>query len=257
MVSIHNEFALGSTFRACRLVGFVLAVLWLLTPWWGRRDMLLLRCHRRCLWAVLAHRRRSAPSCRRGSRSLRGPAGRCRSGRSRRPRWPTTRRSSSAPRSVLWMCRVITGRHALLAVWPSPDRSSSVRTPAPRSLATVVGLVGRRRQPVPRPRAGASYLGARRARGRADGHGLRLRAHHLAAARADPAGGRPAHRADEGVVGRVRDAAAARCSEIFGSRTVEPVVQRPADRQQLGGDVLGPGLVRRRASRPRFCSCCC
>ena len=34
VVSIHNEFLLGSTFRASRLVGFV-AVLWLLTPWWG------------------------------------------------------------------------------------------------------------------------------------------------------------------------------------------------------------------------------
>ena len=52
MSSIHNEFVLGSTFRACRLVGFVL-VLWLLTPWWGRQDMLLLRCHRRCLWIIL------------------------------------------------------------------------------------------------------------------------------------------------------------------------------------------------------------
>lgn len=52
MVSIHNEFMLSSTFRACRLIGFV-AVLWLLTPFWGRPDMLLLRCHRRCLWIVL------------------------------------------------------------------------------------------------------------------------------------------------------------------------------------------------------------
>ena len=34
MVSIHNEFMLGSTFRACRFIAFVL-VLWLLTPWWG------------------------------------------------------------------------------------------------------------------------------------------------------------------------------------------------------------------------------
>jgi hypothetical protein len=52
MVSIHNEFVFGSAFRASRLLGFIL-VLWLTTPWWGRDDMLLLRCHRRCLWAVL------------------------------------------------------------------------------------------------------------------------------------------------------------------------------------------------------------
>jgi hypothetical protein len=51
-VSIHNQFMLGSTFRAGRFVGFV-AVLWLLTPWWGRRDMPLLRCHRTCLAVVL------------------------------------------------------------------------------------------------------------------------------------------------------------------------------------------------------------
>lgn len=51
-VSIHSEFFLGSTFRACRFLGF-LAVLWLISPWFGRRDMALLRCHRICLVAVL------------------------------------------------------------------------------------------------------------------------------------------------------------------------------------------------------------
>jgi hypothetical protein len=52
MVSIHNEFILGSTFRAARLIGFVL-VLWLLTPWWGRSDLVLLRSHLICLRIVL------------------------------------------------------------------------------------------------------------------------------------------------------------------------------------------------------------
>lgn len=52
MVSLHSEFFRGSTFRASRFVLFV-GVLWLLTPWWGRRDMTLLRCHRLCLGAVL------------------------------------------------------------------------------------------------------------------------------------------------------------------------------------------------------------
>ena len=52
MVSIHNEFVLGSTFRACRLLGFI-AVLWLLTPWWGRSDFPLLRAHLMCLRVVL------------------------------------------------------------------------------------------------------------------------------------------------------------------------------------------------------------
>ncbi len=52
MVSLHNEFILGSVFRSCRLIAFTL-VLWLLTPWWGRNDMILLRCHLNCLRAVL------------------------------------------------------------------------------------------------------------------------------------------------------------------------------------------------------------
>jgi hypothetical protein len=44
MTSLHNEFFLGSTFRAVRVVVFV-SVLWLLTPDWGRREGLLLRAH--------------------------------------------------------------------------------------------------------------------------------------------------------------------------------------------------------------------
>jgi hypothetical protein len=43
---------LGGTFRTFRLAEFV-AALWLLTPWWGRHDMLLLRYHLRCLYVVL------------------------------------------------------------------------------------------------------------------------------------------------------------------------------------------------------------
>ena len=52
VVSIHNEFLFGSTFRACRLLGFT-AVLWLLTPWWGRSDLILLRSHLTCLRIVV------------------------------------------------------------------------------------------------------------------------------------------------------------------------------------------------------------
>lgn len=43
---------LGGVYRTFRLVEFVCA-LWLLTPWWGRRDMLLLRCHLRWLYVAL------------------------------------------------------------------------------------------------------------------------------------------------------------------------------------------------------------
>src|SRR5262249_18061209 len=43
---------LGTVYRFFRLVEFV-ATLWLLTPWWGRRDMLLVRTHLWCLSAAL------------------------------------------------------------------------------------------------------------------------------------------------------------------------------------------------------------
>ncbi len=52
-VSIHNQYLLGSTFRATRLTAFAL-VLWLLSPWWGRADMPLLRAHLVCLRVVVA-----------------------------------------------------------------------------------------------------------------------------------------------------------------------------------------------------------
>lgn len=53
MVSIHNQFMLGSTFRAVRLLEFVV-VLWLLTPWWGRPEFDLLKTHLTCLRVVTA-----------------------------------------------------------------------------------------------------------------------------------------------------------------------------------------------------------
>ncbi|MGP8149126.1 MAG: O-antigen ligase family protein [Acidimicrobiales bacterium] len=53
MITIRGEVSLGSDFRAFRLIGFV-SVLWLLTPWWGRRDLMLFRAYVRCLVAILA-----------------------------------------------------------------------------------------------------------------------------------------------------------------------------------------------------------
>ncbi|MGH3277621.1 MAG: O-antigen ligase family protein [Trebonia sp.] len=48
-VEVHH---LGTAYRTFRLAEFV-AALWLLTPWWGRDDMLLLRVHLRWLYVVL------------------------------------------------------------------------------------------------------------------------------------------------------------------------------------------------------------
>jgi hypothetical protein len=43
---------IGTVYRTFRLVEFC-AVLWLLTPWWGRRDLLLVRCHLAALSVIL------------------------------------------------------------------------------------------------------------------------------------------------------------------------------------------------------------
>lgn len=52
MLALHNQFVVGSNYRGLRNLGF-LAVLWLLTPWFLRRDMLLLRVYRFWLWVVV------------------------------------------------------------------------------------------------------------------------------------------------------------------------------------------------------------
>ncbi len=53
-VSIRGEVSrIGSDYRAGRLIVFVI-VLWLLTPWWGRKDFLIPRFYVRCLVVILA-----------------------------------------------------------------------------------------------------------------------------------------------------------------------------------------------------------
>jgi hypothetical protein len=52
VVTILQPQHLGTVYRFFRLVEFV-AVLWLLTPWWGRRDMLLVRTYLLSLSVVL------------------------------------------------------------------------------------------------------------------------------------------------------------------------------------------------------------
>jgi hypothetical protein len=46
------ETLFGTIYRTTRLIGFV-ATLWLLTPWWGRRDLLLVRSHLIAMAVVL------------------------------------------------------------------------------------------------------------------------------------------------------------------------------------------------------------
>lgn len=117
MVSVHNEFHFGSTFRAVRLLAFV-AVLWLLTPWFGRRDMVLLRCHRLCLIAVLGVVAAGAVVAPGAAFSY--------DGRLSGVLWPIPPTQVAhyaavllGTTAVLWACRVISGRQAVLTVLAS------------------------------------------------------------------------------------------------------------------------------------------
>lgn len=53
VVPILQPQHFGTIYRVFRLAEFVVA-LWLLTPWWGRRDLLLVRCHLTSLSVILA-----------------------------------------------------------------------------------------------------------------------------------------------------------------------------------------------------------
>lgn len=137
-VSVHNEYYLGSTFRAVRLLIFVL-VLWLLSPLFGRADMVLLRCHRLCLWLVLG-------SVYLGALASPGLAFAF-EGRLSGVVWPIPPTQVAhyaavlfGTTAVLWMCRVLTGRRAVVAAVASlaPLVATHTRTAL---LAVVMGLV--------------------------------------------------------------------------------------------------------------------
>ena len=53
ITAMQAEHAVGTAYRTFRLAEFVF-VLWLLTPFWGRRDLLLVRCHLKAMSVVLA-----------------------------------------------------------------------------------------------------------------------------------------------------------------------------------------------------------
>ena len=199
MVSLHNSFLLGSTYRALRFAGFV-AVLWLLSPHWGRRDLVLLRCHRICLSVVLA-------SVVVGGLVAPGLAFSF-EGRLAGVIWPVFPTQVAHYASVLlgttvvlWMCRVIGGRNAAFTVGVTAARacrhSHTYRSARGRCRARV-----RHRQPPARPLAGAPDLAARRPARRGRSRGVRLRADVLAVARAEHGRGCRADRPDQRLVGR-------------------------------------------------------
>jgi hypothetical protein len=114
MVSLHNHFMLGSVYRAGRFAGFM-AVLWLLSPYWGRGDLMLLRVHRLCLLVVVASVAVGAVVAPGLAFSFQG-----RLSGVLWPVFPTQAAHYAAvllgTTVVLWMCRVIGGRNAALVV---------------------------------------------------------------------------------------------------------------------------------------------
>lgn len=104
---------LGTVYRTFRFAGF-LAALWLLTPWWGRRDLLLVRCHLAWLSVILG-------SVTLGLLVVPGHA--LAGGRLSGVLWyiPATQVAHYAAVAtglvvVLWMCSELSGRVALLVV---------------------------------------------------------------------------------------------------------------------------------------------
>ena len=96
MMSIRDQVSIvGSDYRAIRLIVFV-ATLWLLTPWWGRKDMFLLRCQLRALGIVLAMVLLGLAIAPGKALLVPGSPRAATSGRSPRRRWRTTPRSPQA-----------------------------------------------------------------------------------------------------------------------------------------------------------------
>ncbi len=137
-VSLHSEFFVGSTYRAVRLVGFV-ACLWLLTPWWGRSDLVLLRCHRACLVALVASVVVGLALAPGKAYSVNG-----RLGGALWPIPPTQVAHYGAvllgTSAILWMCRIIGGRHAVAAIIVTAGVIVGTHTRT-ALLALMIGLV--------------------------------------------------------------------------------------------------------------------
>ncbi len=132
---------LGTTYRSFRLIGF-LAVLWLLTPWWGRRDLLLLRVQMRVLVAVLISTLIGLVLS--PGKAIQFNAGARRLGDIIWP-IPATQLGHYmaeliAITAILWLCRIVSRRLALLLIVPGITTLVLTHTRT-ALLAMLVGLV--------------------------------------------------------------------------------------------------------------------
>ena len=114
MITATTEGTFGTIFRTFRLAEFV-AGLWLLTPWWGRDDMMLLRYHLRCLYVALISVLLGLAISPGHAREVEG-----RLGGAIWPMEPTQVAQYAAVAVgltlLLWLARMLSGRAALLGV---------------------------------------------------------------------------------------------------------------------------------------------
>ncbi len=139
---------LGTAYRSFRLIA-ILAVLWLLTPWWGRRDLTVLRCQIRFLLIILATV--VLGLCVSPGKAM--PAGRLND--AIWPIWSTQVAHFAAEvvglSVVLWLSRLLTGRRAAHAGPARPDHIGA-HTHPDRPPGHVISIVV----------AGVSLFSARR-----------------------------------------------------------------------------------------------
>ena len=183
----------GTNYRVFRLAGFV-ATLWLLTPWWGRKDLFLVRCHVQAMAIVLGQVVLGllvSPSRAMGGGRLGGDF------------WPTppTQVAEFAAITmglviVLWLCRQVSGRVTLLAcalagfvLIESHTRTALVAMTAGLLIARAERDLGQ--SPSPQ----GVRLGDRGCHG-GHSHPVELPDHVAGQGRGNPAADRP-HRADE------------------------------------------------------------
>ncbi len=107
---------LGTTYRSFRLIGFLL-VLWLLTPWWGRRDLLVLRSQMRFLVLILGSVLLGL--CIAPGKAMTG-------GRLSGTLWPIPppqvahyAAEVAGLTALLWLCRLVSRRRALVVAVPA------------------------------------------------------------------------------------------------------------------------------------------
>ena len=107
---------IGTEYRSLRLIIF-LFVLWLLTPWWGRRDLLILRSHVNVLVLLLGSV--VLGLCISPGRALTG--GRLTG--TLWPIWPTGVAHFAGEvaglTALLWLCHLISRRHAVVVAVPA------------------------------------------------------------------------------------------------------------------------------------------